>query len=101
MFGLFRANCKNYFVIFHPAAPHRNAIISYPAAMVASVTNPVDGVTLSGWFPECACDKYFECEHVLMLWTFTLRFVVCRNEIILFKNKYSCMKKEVTKWLFS
>lgn len=70
MFGLFRANCRNYFVILHPSAPHRNAITSYPAATSASVTNPVDGVTLRGWFLEHACDKYFECEH--MSWCFEL-----------------------------
>lgn len=69
MTELFRANSVYYFVILQPVVPHSDAITSYPAAMTASpIITPADEVTLSGWFLDCAWDKYFAYEHTF--WCF-------------------------------
>lgn len=71
MTELFRANSIYYFVMLQPAVPHSDAITSCPAAMSAPpITTPVDEVTLSGWFLDCAWDKYFEYEY--KFWYFEL-----------------------------
>lgn len=71
MTELFRAKSIYCFTIPQPAVPHSDSITSYPAAMSDSpIMTPVDKVTPSGWFLDCAWEKCFEYEHTF--WCFEL-----------------------------